>query len=106
MINQVGRWLGAFAVVLVLGIDDIEQVEGDLNKPKPVGIDPVQWALYNESQQRNLAGLDGTAATEPGVIVARRCECATCETCQRRHAEARAVVNDALAAALRGEDEP
>lgn len=89
--NIVGRFIVALAVALVLGVDDFEE---DWTVDKPNGIDPEAWARYNESQKRSP---DGARA---------RCECSMCETCQRRHAAARAVVNDALAKALREESAP
>lgn len=98
--NQVGRWLGALTVIGGLSIDAIEQ-EGTLDKPN--NIDPVAWARYNASQSRTLEELSNPRPEGLDDFPAR-CECGECERCQKRHAEARAVVNYALAAALRGED--
>jgi hypothetical protein len=68
---------------------------------KPSNIDPEAWARYNESQAKTLAELSNPRAPD---LDGTRCECRMCETCRCRHAQARAAVNDALAAALRGED--
>lgn len=97
---MIARILIALAVVTVLGVDDFES-EGQMDKP--TNLDPEAWARYNESQARTLAEL---SRPHPPNLDGTRCECSRCETCQRRHAEARAVVNDALAAALREEDGP
>jgi hypothetical protein len=67
---------------------------------KPNNISILDWALYNQRSDRTLAELSEPHAPN---LDGARCECRICETCQRRHAQARAAVNDALDAAIRGE---
>jgi hypothetical protein len=87
-VNAFTRALAALATLTLLSVDDIEaQRKADMitikredqnqacqSGPanpahrKPCSIDPVEWALYNESQNRTLAALSGMPAPEPGVL--------------------------------------
>lgn len=72
----------------------VDVVDGSLGAERgpvkrPTNQDPAAWGEWNAQSSRS--------------VVTPRCECGMCERCQKRHAEARAVVYDALAAALKAE---
>jgi hypothetical protein len=88
-VNAFTRALAALATLTLLSVDDIEAPrkatmtitisKADQNQAcqsgpvnlahrKPCGIDPVEWARYNASQNRTLAELSGLPAPEPGVL--------------------------------------
>jgi hypothetical protein len=67
-LNQVGRWLGALAVIGAMSIDAVEQ-EGTAMQAARVdwnaAAEHAEWSSYNWRQDRTLAALSGLSAPEP-----------------------------------------
>lgn len=78
--NAFTRALAALATITLLSVDDIEAERQPMTitipkedqeqrcQERPRGIDPADWARYNERQSRTLATLSGMPAPEPGVL--------------------------------------
>lgn len=62
------RALAALATVALLSVDDLETKGTTMTMSKPVSLDPVEWARWNESQARTMAALSGLPEPEPGVL--------------------------------------
>jgi hypothetical protein len=67
-VNTITRALAALATVALLSVDDIETKGTTMTMSKPVSLDPVEWARWNESQARTMAALSGLPEPEPGVL--------------------------------------